>query len=93
MKTEKFEKKIKHLSQIEILSGAINALNQLLIDRGFVSEGELQDYFKKWMRQHGRPMPLDMTLEEMEELEAKHSAFIGHGPRNILTPKKKRVKK
>lgn len=50
MKTKKFENKIEHLTQIQILSGAVSSLNQLLVDKGIISEKELQKYFKRWMR-------------------------------------------
>ncbi len=53
MSTEEFEKRIKHLDQIQILSGAISSLNRLLIDKGLVEEEELQDFFLDWVREQG----------------------------------------
>lgn len=52
MDIEKFEKRIKHLDQTQILSGAISSLNKLLVDKGVVTYTEIQDYFSAWMSKH-----------------------------------------
>ena len=44
MDVKRFEKKLKHLTQEEILTGAISSLNMLLFDKGITSEKELQKY-------------------------------------------------
>lgn len=48
MNVQKFEKKLKGLTQEEILTGAISSLNQLLVDKGVTNKNELQKYFLKW---------------------------------------------
>jgi len=50
MNIEQFEQHIKDLDQTEVLSGAINALNKLLVDKKIIQEAELQEYFLDWMR-------------------------------------------
>lgn len=91
MKTGKFEKKIRGLGQIEILSGTVNALNQLLVDKEITNEAELQKYFQKWLQKHKSKNSFDkMSLEDVENLEAKHTAFMGHGPHNLSILKKKK---
>lgn len=52
MDIEKFEKRIKHLSQTQILSGAISSLNKLLVDKGVVTYTEIQKYFSAWMEEY-----------------------------------------
>jgi hypothetical protein len=49
---QQFEQHIADLDQTEILSGAISALNKLLVDKKILREQELQDYFLEWMRDH-----------------------------------------
>ena len=51
MRIEKFERRIQHLDQTQILSGAINSLNKLLIDKGIAKPEEIQDYFLQWMQE------------------------------------------
>ena len=50
MDVKRFEKKLKHLTQEEILTGAISSLNKLLVDKGIVSANELQKYFLEWLK-------------------------------------------
>ena len=50
MDVKRFEKKLKHLTQEEILTGAISSLNMLLFDKGITSEKELQKYFLEWLK-------------------------------------------
>jgi hypothetical protein len=52
MEVVKFESRIKHLDQEQILSGAISSLNKLLVDKGIIKENEIQDYFFNWMKEH-----------------------------------------
>ncbi|MEK7503139.1 MAG: hypothetical protein AAB556_01695 [Patescibacteria group bacterium] len=80
------------MSQIQILSGTVSSLNKLLVDRGIVSEYELQDYFQKWMKENSSEKFFkDMSLDEVFDLETKHTAFIGHGT-SSAQPKKKQKK-
>jgi hypothetical protein len=51
VETKQFEKKIRHLDQIQVITGAISTLNKLLIDKGIVKSEELQSYFADWMRE------------------------------------------
>lgn len=76
MKTEKFERKIMGLSQIEILSGAVGSLNRLLVDKGIVSKKELREYFQKRILEYSPEKSFeDMSLKE-----------------NVSSPKNKRKK-
>ena len=43
---------IQHLDQIEILTGAVSVLNELLIEKGVVTTEEIQDRFLNWMKIH-----------------------------------------
>ena len=52
MTIQQFEQHIADLDQTEILSGAISALNKLLVDKNILREQELQCYFLEWMRHH-----------------------------------------
>ena len=52
MKVGKFERRTKDLRQIEILSGAVSALNKLLVDKKIISVEELQKYFSEWQKTH-----------------------------------------
>jgi hypothetical protein len=52
MDAERFESKIRHLNQEEILTGAISSLNRLLVDKGLIKEDEVQNYFLNWLNQH-----------------------------------------
>jgi hypothetical protein len=54
MKTAEFEKKIRHLDQIQVITGAIDTLNKLLVDKGIVKPEELQSYFNSWMQQQSK---------------------------------------
>lgn len=49
MKTKKFEKKIRHLSQKDIVTGNLSVLNKVLIDSGYITKSELQKMFIQWM--------------------------------------------
>lgn len=55
MKTKNFEKKIKHLSQTQILTGAVSSLNRALVSKGIATEAELQSYFQAWLRNYMPP--------------------------------------
>lgn len=52
MKAEKFEKKLKGLTQVEVLTGVVAVLNKLLMDKGIVSEAELQRYMSDWLKKY-----------------------------------------
>jgi len=51
MKIEKFERRIQHLDQTQILSGVVSSLNKLLVDKGLAKPEEIQSYFLQWMRE------------------------------------------
>ena len=53
MTERQFMKSIQHLNQVEILSGAVSTLNRLLVDKGVVTDKELQEKFLDWMRRSG----------------------------------------
>lgn len=53
MRATEFQKKISHLDQVEVLTGAVSSMNRLLVDKGVVDAEELQKYFAAWMRQQG----------------------------------------
>jgi len=48
-----FAKRIKHLSQDSIASVAVSALNRLLVDKGIVTELELQQTFLDEAERYG----------------------------------------
>ena len=50
MKVSKFEKRIQHLSQEAVLTGAVSVLNKLLVQKGIVTKKELQECFLEWMK-------------------------------------------
>lgn len=50
MEVGKFAKKLKGLDQIEVVTGFVSALNKLLVDKGVVTEKELQKYFLDWLK-------------------------------------------
>lgn len=50
MKAKKFEKKIRHLSQKDIVAGNLHVLNRVLIDSGYITKSELQKMFLDWMK-------------------------------------------
>ena len=50
--TEQFGQKIKHLDQIQILNGAVNALWQLLISKNILKGEELRQCFLNWVKDH-----------------------------------------
>ena len=54
MKVEKFEKQLKGLGQVDILTGAVDSLNKLLVDKGVITQRELQDYFSSWINKNKR---------------------------------------
>jgi hypothetical protein len=49
-----FEKHIRNLRQMEVLTGAVSSLNKLLVDKRLVSEDDLQTYFMNWLRTRNR---------------------------------------
>lgn len=89
MKTEKFEKKIKHLTQVEILSVAVSVINKILFDKGLITQEDLQRLFlneikmshltkaevasQKKRRHRRKPA----TVEEIIALEEKYGVNIG----------------
>lgn len=52
MDVQRFSRRLRHLTQEEICTGAISSLNQLLIDKGITSQAELQRYFLEWLRHY-----------------------------------------
>jgi hypothetical protein len=52
--TKNFEKSIRHLRQMDVLTGAVSSLNKLLVDKHLVSEDDLQTYFLNWLRTRNR---------------------------------------
>lgn len=53
MEVQKFERKIKHLKNKQILQGSINAITKVLVSKGLVTEEELQDTFMEWVNHNG----------------------------------------
>lgn len=51
MRPAEFRKKIEHLDQVQLLTGAMSSLNRLLVDKKVVAPEELQRCFLEWMRQ------------------------------------------
>ena len=95
MRTRDFEKKIRHLNQLDVLSGTVSNLNNILVEKGVVSRQELQAGFLEWMTRQGLAKEKTfngMTLEEVGDLEAKHTAFIG-SPTGLLAKQEKQKKK
>ena len=43
MQVENFESKVKHLTQSQLLTGAISSLNKFFVDKGVLSEEEIQN--------------------------------------------------
>ena len=99
MKIKHFEKKIKHLTQWEVLSGAVSTLSKILVRKGYVSRSELQSGILEWMKANGLEDPEskrfeELTFKELCDLEDKYSATLGHcWPKRSKVSKKKKGKK
>jgi len=53
MTIKKFEQHIKHLNQLEVVTGTVSSLTHLLVDKGLVTVEELQEQFLHWMKVRG----------------------------------------
>ena len=99
MRIKHFEKKIKHLTQLELVSGAVSVLCKVLVRKGHVSTFELQSGLLEWMKENRLeskkiPSLKELSLKELADLEDKHTAMMGHCSYSIpKVSKKKKSKK
>jgi hypothetical protein len=57
MNVLEFERHIRHLDQLQVLTGAINSLNKLLVEKRIVDLDELQSHFLAWLEEHDLAKP------------------------------------